>query len=454
MAVKSKAQYLTLIQEIVRMHDYVLSFATGTFETQYNTVSSAIAAGDDQPEDSEQMLRLRALRDQLGATYQAALDLVNSLHLSLGRYAGNANLNDPDSNLWAFAKKLVDDAEAVEQRGWTKNAPSADGGNVGDPTFAYLYTDLLGDTIEGGRAETYTLKCVEDAVDGAQQPGAELWEISGTVRPSFPWRAAGIGASEDAIGYTRQHGRGKYDYEADVESQIVGDQFNGIGASGSANNLLANGDFESVWGTGTTKIPRWTFSAGDTTVYEDTSAPLFGDRSPRAEADFLLRQLLAVGMTTKRAYCFEAYIYATSGAADLAGSFIMRIKDTGGNTHASKTVDLSAIAEATLLKTGFTAFILTTSIEGDLYFEIEVDNLAGTTPKVWWDNVKLGEMVLVDEGFFAQVLQGATDSRQDDFATIAFTSTDAGLIQRALNLGFNGGYVKAAAAAVYWTDPA
>ncbi len=457
MAVKSKAQVLTLIQEVVELHDLLLTFLTGTFEAQFNLVSTAIAAGDDEDEDEDQLTALREVLSNLGDANQSTIDLVTALNATLGRFALNADLGDVGQNVQAFHAKLIADAEAFLNRGYTKLAAGfvPNGANIGTPTFAFLLEDVNGDVGEGGRPETYTLRCVTDAVEGEIELGAETWELEGTAVGTFPWDEAGIGGDTDGAGYDRELGKGTKDFSESVLSIIAGEQFGGVGATAAAGNILLNGDFEEAFGSGATRIPRWTFMDGnEANVTEETVSPIAGDSSPVANGIFRLRQVIDSGMRTKTPFAYEMIVNGASGAANLTGTIVMRVLDANATVHATASLDLSTLAEGVDTKFPFKAFVLPVNVRGDLFFEIEITVIGGTTPTLIFDQAILGELFYVDGNFSARPMGGLISSRTNDEAVGIVASTDVGKNQRAFNKAFEGAYVKAAGAAVFWTDHA
>lgn len=460
MADKTKAQLITLVQEVVEAHDDALTFAESTFQAQYNLISNAIKAGDDRPWDDEMLRALRKTRDKVNELYNAQKALVATLNKPLGFYAASNDIDDPGVNMQAFHAKLIADSENFEKRGYTKLSRGViAGSNTGDPTVAYLLTDTEGDVHDGGRPETYKLRCSRDAVNGALTEGREEYTLSGTNKGAFPWNEAGIGADG---GYTRRHGKGTSDISSAIAGISAGGKIKGVGASEAAGNILLNADYTSAWGTGDTKIPEFTFDSGEATVTEKVASTNSAvninndgvNTEPIATADFLLRQTIDQGIVSKGAFAYDAYVMGNAGAADLTGDLIMRLIDANGTTHATKTLDLSTLTLATATKFGFKAFLLTANIVGALYFEIELDTLGGTSPNVSWNYVKLAPLTLIDENFFVNILEGLTAARVDDSFTMAVTSVDGGKNQRALNRSMDGNYVKADTAAVDWTDHA
>ena len=455
MAVKSKAQVLTLIQEVVELHDLLLTFLTGTFEAQFNLVSTAITAGDDEDEDEDQLSALREVMTNLGDANQSAIDLVTSLNATLGRYALNPDLGDVEENVQAFHARLIADAEAFLNRGYTKLAGgfTPDVANIGNPTFAFLLEDVNGDVGEGGRPETYTLRCVTDAVEGEIELGAETWELEGTAVGTFPWDEGGIGG--DGLGYARELGQGAKDFSESVLTIIAGEQFGGVGATSAAGNILLNGDFEELFGSGATKVPRWTFMDGnEANVTEETIAPIAGDSSLVADGIFRLRQVIDSGMRTKSPFAYEMIVNGASGAANLTGTIIMRVLDGNATVHATASLDLSTLAEGVDTKFPFKAFVLPVGVKGDLFFEIEITAIGGTTPTLIFDNAILGELFFIDGNFHARPMGGLVAARTNDKAVGVVSVAEAGANQRAFNKAFEGAYVKAAGAAVFWADHA
>ena len=457
MAVKTKAQVLTLIQEVVQLHDDLLTFLTGTFEAQFNLVSTAIAAGDDEDEDEDQLSVLREVLTSLGDANQLTLDLVTALNATLGRFALNADLGDVEQNLQAFHAKLIADAEAFLNRGYTKLAGgfTPGGANIGNPTFAFLLLDVNGDIGEGGRPETYTIRCVTDAVEGEIELGAETWELEGTALGTFPWDEAGIGGDADGEGYDRELGKGTKDFSENVLSIIAGEQFGGVGVTSAAGNILLNGDFEEAFGSGATKIPRWTFMDGnEANVVEETVAPIAGDASPKANGLFRLRQTIENGMRTKSAFAYEMIVNGASGAANLTGTLVLRVLDANATVHATASLNLATLVEGVDTKFPFKGFILPVNVQGDLFFEIEITAIGGTTPTLIFDQAILGELFFIDGNFFARPMGGLTAARTDDSAVGVVSVIEDGANQRAFNKAFEGAYVKAAAVAVFWDDHA
>lgn len=455
---KSKAQLITLLQELARFVDDVDTFATGTFSTDYDLVSTAIAAGDDEAEDAEMRAALAAVLATMDTLSTATQTLFASVHKSLGRYAGRSSLATQSENLAAFFQKVDDDSQAFERRGLTKfSALSADGGNIGSGAFVVGGLDLNGDPIDCAHVETVTLECVSDSIDGGSIAGSEAFKIYGSRASGNSFEdfgASGAGAGSGDSGAAK-------DYVA-IRTGLTGNWAKNakvvrpgglisVASGGNTANILANGNFEAalVAGETTAKIQNWTLNSDYANATIDTTNPMVGTNAFEISGDLVMTQALSGtrGVKTRVPLCVS--LYARKVGTVSAGALTLKIKDDTG-THATLTIaDLSALTTSFALSTPV-VFILPSGVGANLRAEIEVTSWSGAGT-VLLDEVVLTEMSIYDTGYYFAVLRGPADWREGDKATASTTSAESGKVSRAFNRCLKVA-PKAAASATDWTD--
>jgi len=447
---KSKAQVRTLIQESARFVDGSETYLAGTFTTNLNSLSVAIAAGDDEPEDAEMEAALDAVVAAAVALRAAHRDCFRAIHKTLGRYGAAPSLDDLKGNLAAFHDKLHADTEEFESRGLSKfSSWSAGGSNVGTGTFMYYGSDPDGQALDISHVETLTLLCKGDQQDGESR-GAERWQLKGATRESANYLTpkSGLDAGYDDIILGGTKG-----WNPDQPVVAVGSEFNSVAWGEGNGNLIAAGDFA---GTGTTDEPTagWTNESGAANLSYETTNVLKQNvaenkQSLKAVGNFKISQSLAgkAGVQARRAYGAEFYCRVDANVT--AGTATLKIIDDS-TTHCTVSIDTTTLTNDTWTKIPYVAFVLPTSIGNNLRAEIELASYAGSD-EVLIDGVVLAPLALMDGGRAGAITEGVTDWRRNDTATGATTSADTGNLQRRMNTEFEC-YVRHAGTSDYWDD--
>jgi len=466
---KSKSQVLTLMQEMKDLLDASRTWLSGTFLTALQAASTAVAAGDDEPEDEAQREALAAVLVSALSFYADVKAACYEIHPTLGRYADSELLSSVALNLRRFSEKVAGDGEALKSRGLTKfSSWSAGGSNVGDGHFVVLNTNRDGDLLDFSHIETLTIQCVEDAVTGSAPTGGETFVIYGEAPGDFEWDVVGAGSGRGAGGeqYNPDWGVTDGDFSAALNPRTLqaGQRFPARGASQNAGNLLPNGNCEQgLAGSGSSNaLQGWTRSAsggGTGTLTLEETNQLKGTQSLKANADFKIYVPLTrentggTGADEATPYALQLWARCNSSLTD--GDAILRVIDDS-TTHATITVDLAALTDDTWTGGTPVMFVMPGAPGANLRVELEVDNLAGSGAEVLIDNIMCVPLYHYDGRAFAP-LEGQTSWRYGDTATGETTVSEAGALQRMINevFGRDGGipYLHAdASAATYWSD--
>lgn len=459
MAVKTEAQVRTLVRALsVDLLDNLRTYCNGDFTTDINAVTTAIAAGDDQPEDATQTAAVNTLIASLRATYEAALALCRSVHPSLGRLASSDNLGRINSNMQAFTDWLETNSKSVDSRGFTRfSSWSADGSNVGDGTFVVLNTDPSGETIDISHIETLTLECVNDAQTGNAREGAEQFLVYGEALADYPWEEGGSGRTQGAS-YRLPRGQSLRTFDTRQAQARTGQVIDSIGFAQTAGNIAANGNIESgLNNTSANNAPTgWTYVSGGLTLTLETSNFFRGTQSLAIPGDGAWYYDLTGRVRALTAYAIQVYVRVPAGVT--AGNVILKVKDDSTD-HATITVDTTGLANDTWTKGSSTGapFIMPSRADTSgtgLRLELSTTSYAGSG-NILVDGIQLVPLTLVD-GRAVGILQGATDWTNGDKATGQTTVSEAGSIQRMFNEAFGRsgfrGYVEHASTGTDWTD--
>ena len=452
MAVKTKAQVLTLFRKMAFLYEDAQTWFSGTFLTDVQAVEDAIEAGDYQVENAAQSAALEAVVASASALNNSILELGRTLHPTLGRYASSKNLASMEDNLGAFADNLFTNTESVVSRGFTKfSTATAGGSNVGNATVCIFGNDPNGIAIDIAHQDTIRLRCIKDAFSGGMVEGKEKFFIEGGDNGSKPWVEPGSRGRP----YSRKYGLGIYDFGPLQDQYVLGDrmEFFGAGFSEDAGNLLDNGDFEDAFsGSGTDKIPSWTITtdAGDITA--DTTTEIEGSQSLKFTAAESIYQYIDDKVRTKTAYGLQVYLKGHTSSGGLTGSFTVKIKDDS-TTHSTLTVDLSTLVLDANTKgaTNGHCFVLPTNIGANLRVEVAVASIAGTGAYLIVDAICLTQLYNWDGGYFINVIEGLTATRYGDLWTMATTCTNAGALQRLVNNCYALS-LRHTGSGSYWTD--
>lgn len=439
MAVKSKAQVQALAAAMAALDDAARTWLAGTFTTDVQAVTDAIAAGDDQPEDADQNDAVKAVLAAGDALMSAIGALFKTLHPTLGRYASSPNLKDRERNWAAFHDKLTTDAEAITSSGASKFSSWSAGSNQGNGDFVVHNTDPAALAMDCSHVETLKLRCTKDSSVAGVIPGAEVFELTGGAAGDQKWEEGGSAGGT----YKHTHGFSVNDWAADQPKIDTGGTLKSVGDSTAAGNLIA-GDYEATFGSGTGKIPGWTITAGDSLISADTTNHLKGSQCMAASGNFTKYFPLTTsggggisGIGTLRAYALRAHIQRRAGVT--GGTATVKVLDDSA-THVTLTQDIATLVDNTWTKMAPTAFVLPRTVGKNLRVEVQVASHAGSG-NVLFDCVILAPLMLHDSGRCIGILAGTTaDWRINDTATGETTGTKAGF-QRCINV-WEGRYVK------------
>lgn len=429
MAVKSKTQVQALFTAMVDLLEDSEIWLDGTFMTEVEAIYDAIAAGDQQEEDAAQISALAAVIAGGEALYGKIVALFRTLHPTVGRYAGSANLKDRAVNWNALHEKLIGDSESVKSRGLTKfTSWSAGGSNVGDGAFVVFNTDIDATALDISHIETITLLCTAQGTESGIASDGGQFAVNGEDAGERDWSEGGSGKGM-ANAYRRAHGAGVNDWHAKVKTLGVGKTLNSVGGSASSGNLNRNADWEGT--VQASNVAQWDIESGGSNLSADTTTPWKGTQSLKATGDFVISQSLEgrAGIRTGQAYRLDApgWIHANVSGADVT----IKVKDDDTD-HATITQDFTSLTDATWTDLTGVSFVLPDAIGENLRVEIELSNYTGSDHILIGDTI-LQEMTLVDEGRAVAIRTGQTNWRKGDTATGATTSTDAGEKQKALN---------------------
>lgn len=452
MAVKSKAEVLTLLRKMAFLYEDTQTWLSGTFLTDVQAVESAIEAGDYQVENAAQTAAVEAVMSAAVLLSNATLELFKTSHATFGRYASSKNLASSADNLAAFNDKLFTDTESVVSRGYTKfSTMTAGGSNKGNGTVCVFGNDPNGIALDVAHSDTIRLECTKDAFSGGMIEGKEKFRVVGGDLGVKPWVEPGSSGRP----YSRTYGLGLYDFGPLQDKYVLADrqEFFGCGASEATGNLIKNGDFEDAFsGSGTDKIPEWTITtdAGDITA--DTTTEIEGSQSLKFTAAESIYQSITNAVRTKTAYGLQIYVLGHVSSGGLTGSLTVKIKDDSA-THTTLTIDLSTLVLDTATKgaTNGHCFVLPVGIGANLRVEIALASIAGTGAYVIVDSIVLTQLYNWDGGYFIGYIEGTTAARRDDVWTASTTCANGGAVQRGFVNAF-GMSMRHTTGGQYWTD--
>lgn len=463
MSYKSQAQNVTLLQELAELREDLRTVLSGEFMTNVNAVSAALDAGDDAPEDSVSADLLDRVVQQANTLFAAVNDLVRSVAPHLGRLASSPDLSDYDLCIAKWNEYLHANSQNVESSGLTISATcTANGSNVGTGKIVAGLTDAESLVMDIGHIETKTIRCTQDATQGATA-GAEVFTIFGANAVGNLWDALGSGNGQ---GYVGLYGKGSKEYPTTVKQ--AAQTIKSVGAARGAGNIIKNGDFEvAISGTGTTKLQDWTISSGDSTLVQASTAGtdlINGTYCIKNTANFLMYQNIANSdMKAGHPYAIGCKLRTINGGAGtVTGTFTIKVKSRDDvTTYATLTQDISTLAVNTNEQPALVYFVLPKQHK-DLKVVVELASLGGTAAvdTLAIDDVILSEAVLVDGGRAIAIHDGSNINssgmvtgrwKYNDEYTTATTGPYTGTNQRQFNELF-GRYVKHDAAAATWTD--
>lgn len=441
----NKAQTLTLLQAMVDVRQNLRAYLAGDFSTDINALSTAIAAGDDEPETVRQRDAMQAMIAAAEGFWDSTAEGLRAVALSLGRYAGSPNLSDPETCLAYFNQKLVDDSEAIVSRGLTKfSSLSAGGSNVGDGGAVVHDSDPSGTAPDVSHIETLTFECVKSSFEGAPI-GKEQFVIRGQDLGGYAWEergSAAVGVHQWTLGLTDE------DHASEQPRAGHGETLLAKGWARSAGNIVRNGDFAAAEGTSTTKIANHTITSNPSNVARNTTTYLLAASggslafSGNAVLDHDLDRI-----DTRCSYTLAAWTRVD--AAVTAGTITIKVKDDS-TTHATITVDTTGLTNDTWTKATEVKFMLPQNVGANLRVEIEMASYAGSG-NAYVGAYGLFKNTLVD-GRGICIIQGQTPWRRGDVFTGATTVSETGKISRELGGVFRRS-VKHAGSATYWSDP-
>lgn len=455
MAVRTEAEVLDLVQAITEVGYNLHTYLTGTLVTDLDALETQIAVGDLVPENAQITSAMNQFINAVGRAWDAWKQLPIAAAPALGRLSGSPSLADFSLNIDYFAKYMVDNSKEIEKRGYTKDtAASVSGSGAGVLSLGSV--DLNGDVIDYGHVEDFVLRCAKDYADGAVA-GAEEFDIVGTSSRKYPWDEGGSG---DSGSYNYAFGRVTTDFSVNQVRSASGSRIKSIGGSTAAGNVVTNGDFESaISGTGTTKLPNWTISSGDSTLTQETADPIGGTYSLAASANFKMDHFLAQGRLKPGTFASIAVKVERKSSA--TGTLTVKVMDSDeGTTHGTLTVDISTLTNDTpVVKALAAPFEVPLNAE-DLKVQVELASLAVGTIK--FDDVMVAPATLVN-GYTLCLFDGTTKDasgyaqgrfKKGDTFTIQTTSAEGGLIQRYFANFALGRYFRSdTSATANWEDP-
>lgn len=429
MAFKTRDQVVALMRAVALMLSENNTYADGDFLTNLNAVSTALDAGDDAPEDATIQTALDLVETKMGELFSSMVGLASSLAPVFGRLASCPDLTNTNLNLDYFRQYMTDNGETVLMRGLTYDtAATITGTGAGAGLLTLSKLDPSGKVIDVGRDEDISLICTKDFSQGATA-GAEQFTVYGEGGPAYPWQEGG---SSNTPAYDYTYGNVRADFGAEMQ-RLSGQALASVGGATSAGNLMQNGDFEqAISGTGTTKLPRWTINAGDSTLTQETSDPIFGTYSLAASANFEMDNFtLSQKLKPRVPYFIAIKLERVSSAT---GTVTVKVMDSDeGVTHATLTQALGSLTNATPVPIQPVIFILPDTAE-DVKVQVELASLAVGTMKL--DDVIIAPATYL-KGYLAALVDGTTRNASG-YANGRFKNGDKFVIQTAVDTAGEG----------------
>jgi len=360
----------------------------------------------------------------------------NVFDQAIVEYARYLNLveTDVDTILRRMYDDFIDRTQTVRSRGFTHNDPGAIAGG-GNGVVYKFHVMPNGDVIENSHAETKTIRCIQDGGSGSTIH-EELFEIVGQDAERDDINRIGSGSSTTLSAVS------------------------GL----STSQLIENPSFDE--GTSGTDLTGWTFLSGslasNTAIGSTSPAPYrtyFGAASSnRLEfttgGDVTIEQdLIDRGISfrsdTPVFLSLRVYVPAVLSGGTLTITL-------GDQSHAVTLTSLTDDTWTTVIfgsgsqtaggtKNWFDNF----RTSGELKLKIASASLAGGS--VYIDDLCMQEFHPFDGSWWA-ILGGSNAFVQDDEATCADTSTDAGMLQTFL-FKKKGFFFPHLGAAETWSDP-
>ena len=421
MAFKSEDQVVTLIRAITAAMVNFQSYAGATFVSDFDTISDAIKAGDDAPEDQALYDALSAVQSSLGAAWTSFIALAQSSAPTLGRLGVSPNLSDPRLDIDYFRQYMTNNAKTFLDGAINKDTATVISGvSAGDGACVMSSLDPNGDKLDIGHLEDMRLVCIQDYSQGAAA-GTEVFQIRGEDNTGKrPWEEGGSGTN--GASYDYPYGNVLADFSSEQQRARSGGTITSI--SSSNGNFVLNGNFENpITGTGATKLPDWTINAGDTAITQETADPLLGVYSLLGDANFQMDSFFNQGSLRPRAGYGLAVKLERKNSAD--GTFTIKIMDSDeGTTHATLTVVLTTLSNDTPTLVVLDPFIIPSNAE-DLKVQIQL--ASNTTGEIKFDDVICGMATLID-GYLIAIIDGTTLDA-NSYAVGRFKNGDEFLIQ-------------------------
>lgn len=466
MAARTAAEVADLLQSLAAL-GWTLDEIGDWLVYKLGQITTQTEVGDEVPANEAIRRAIATFEAQYGVLYQRYVDMARAAAPEMGRLGtapGNANADQLAS--W-FQKYLVDNSIEFDNTSLSVGAPSFSGAGDGAMVAASAASDPNGDLIDLGHEGSLYFRCTRDHSEGATA-GREEFTVYGTANttaqgnPPKPWEEGGPG---NGRAYNPVYGITDAEFGRSQKRLAQGGKMTSVGPSAGAGNLILNGDFESaISGTGNSKLPDWTFSAGAADVAQSTDGDrINGTYSLEASDDFLMYQDMAVNRLAPRTtYGLTAKVNlideATGGAT---GTFTVKIKNRDDSaTLATLTVDLSTLAEdAKGVRTPVLFNVPDTAL--DLKVEVELASLANGNLVI--DDIICGPATLVD-GKVVFIADGTTVDtngnavgryKNGDVFTVATTNsvTAPSLMKHLANRAFGRHFRGAASPTANWEDP-
>lgn len=434
MANRSRAECLALIQAF---EDIYADQQTdlGGMDTLISTLEAQLVTGDHEEENIKLMDVVRVLRRAIDGVHDALMTAAAPLAKVLGRYAGAPDLNDIEGCLAYFQKKLVDDGDEFEERGFTKaSSASAGGSNTGNPAILIHAIDPAygGDV---GHVETKTLTC-EKAYPEAPIEGNEVFVVRGAAPGDYTYLEGGSGIGN---AYQQEYGRAPQGLSAQQEVLQTGVEFSGVCGDEASGNLINDGDFEN-----SDLNTEWTESSGTWT--EDTTDECVGAQSVSTQGNGVLYQFVGARMVQ---LCIYGMDFIAKKTSTPTGSLTMKLKDDS-TTHLTITKDISTLTTSAVKQAFGTVVLPKTADMSTLRIEFEVSSY-GSSGKIVIDEATLQMLKVIDGGYAIGVSGGVTPAAKGDSWTFATTGGTTGDNMEFLNRLYKRGF-ESDTAATNWAD--
>lgn len=432
------------LAKTIRQHQQAISPTSATATSGVRAVYSAFASTTGTLPQATDLIGTIGNEDTMANINRASLEQIQAAAVRTVVDMVDADTELPSKSIDEALKELAfqmnRDGNYVAATTFTVGSPAYSAANIGD--FVLVVSceakKLIRDQVTFTtklvdypcvRPETLTVRCKTDTKSGLVPAGSEVFHVIGErsyTNLDRRWRA-GSGVMH--------------------EIRMTSADINGYGIEIAGRNLLNNSNFEIFSNnlpdrfTTVTGTPGTHFKQSTSTKFRGASSFEFvGNGSTLAG---IQQQFSSVDGTYGRLKADTLYLISfwvqNDGTTPAAGVIRVSVQDGGGSVLGSNMAAVATVTSGYSSWTNVkTAVISPINIPDTTYVVIEQTTAISNGRSIFIDDVTVSEMSRIAAGGpGVSILQGDTDARQGDFATVAITANAVGEMNLELDRFFN-----------------